>query len=231
MKVKATITADGNGDRWTAEFPRIDTGRCFPVLDGGMTAQPDECFRELAGAERSGYIQGVKSDEKFMNQLVAAWIRYVNSWKDENCISEGADGYERTMKRVERRNRRGIVTNVTAVWHQRKDGVSFAIRIRNDGVAQKRQYERFFAYKMCEAVTLINEDLAERGIPTIEMDGEATAILAEFKAWCAERDREKLVAWTNGRRFLCPHHRGGLCSPIWPKCRHYRDGRCVEVKA
>lgn len=234
MKVTAKITADGMGERWTADFPRIDTDKCFPTCDGKLTADPDECYLALA---RSPLVQGVKHDERFLNQVVASWARYVDSWKDENCIRDDADGYERTMRRVEHRRDRDMQTYVRAVWHEHKGvGVSLSIRIGNDGsVVQRRDYERIFAWKLVEAAVLVNEDLVERGLPKIEIDAETMELYAEFKAWCAERDAERKLKEKNEGRFLCPHYRNGYCSadrdgnPPDFGCVCYAQGRCVEA--
>lgn len=42
--------------------------------------------------------------------------------------------------------------------------------------------------------------------------------------------RRRFAEWTNARRFLCARHRNGYCAPICVKCRHYENGKCVEVK-
>lgn len=235
MKVTAKITAGGLGERWTAEFPRIDTGKCFPSLNGRLTADADECYLALA---RSPLVQGVKAEEKYLNQIVASWARYVDGWKEDNCIGEDADGYARTMKRIERRHDREMMTYVRAVWHEHCGvGVSLSIRIGNDGsVVQKRDYERFFAWKMAEAAVLVNEDLVERGLPPIAMDAETLALADELKAWCAAREAERELKKKNEGRFFCKHYCKGFCTtdadgnaPDFG-CPCYSRGQCVEAK-
>jgi hypothetical protein len=63
----------------------------------------------------------------------------------------------------------------------------------------------------------------------LEGVGEASDVFAEAE-WTDRRMAERdAVEAANAKRMTCACRLGAYCSPSDPRCRCYRDGRCVEA--
>lgn len=247
--MRITIPVSGDGDAWMAHLPEINF-EFDRILDADGKLVMSEVVALFRRAnefcEASGYRPTfmTSADDgfnvysmtvEFLRQLAAVthWIE--NRPGSKAHISSDDSAQDR---RLERRMNRDQVAFCRIDVKNVSTGVKIVIGFGNpkakvignceSGARECAVYIARIALNMAESVNALSREKNAGLRVTVEgRDPDLVSEAHRREAIGHERDE---VRKANEQRMTCVRRLGGYCSPSDPRCRCYRDGRCVELE-
>lgn len=247
--MRITIPVSGDGDAWMSHLPEINF-EFDRILDADGKLVLSEVVALFARAnefcQAHGYRPTFMTSSgdgfnvysmtiEFLRQLAA-----VTHWIENRPGSKAhvsADGSAQD-RRLERRMNRDQVAFCRIDVYSVASGVKFLVGYGNPkkkiigncetGAHECAIYLTRILLNMAESVNALSREKNAGLRVTVEgRDPELVSEAHRREAIGHERDE---VRKANEQRMTCVRRLGGYCSPSDPRCRCYRDGRCVELE-
>lgn len=247
--MRITIPVSGDGDAWMSHLPEINF-EFDKILDANGKLILSEVVALFARAnefcESQGYRPTFMTSSgdgfnvysmtvEFLRQLAAVthWIK--NQPGSKAHIS--ADGSPQD-RRLERRMSRDQVAFCRVDVNNVSSGVKFVVGYGNPknkvigncevGARECAIYLTRILLNMAESVNALSRE-KNAGL-RVTVEGRNPELVSEAHRREEIGRQRDIVRRANAERQTCVRRMGEYCSPSDPRCRCYRDGRCVELE-
>ena len=242
--MRISIRIASNQDCWHPRFPTVDLAKCYPKDASGKTRfDESEFVRQISAFD---YVMLSDKDSGTPMAFAAILIASVNEWLEDNGKDVDADpNVAKISSRLNRNLKRGSysfvrldITGVRVVWKGKTvRGTKVRITTNDNDVFERNPFEHDFAMILADFCRCYSNLYVSRGEPALVFSPETQALIKELHDLTVEKNEADRIRKSNESRFTCKNHRCGYCTsdaegnPPDFNCEHYRNGKCVEVKA
>ena len=246
--MRITIPVSGDGDAWMSHMPEINfdpesmldaNGKIILSKVTDLLHQANKFHEEQFGRQMFMIGSGdgfntYSMTVEFLRQLAA-----VTHWIENRPGSKAHVSSNESMqdRRLERRMSRDQVAFCRIDIRNVSTGVKFIIGYGNPmnkvigncegGAREFAIYVTRIILNLAETVNALSRD-KNAGL-RVSVEGRDPNLIPEARRREADGRQRDIVRKANEERQTCVRRLGAYCSPSNPRCRCYRDGRCVEL--
>ena len=247
--MRITIPASGDGDAWMSHLPEINF-EFDKILDSSGKLVMPEVVALFARAnefcESHGYRPTFMTSSgdgfnvysmtvEFLRQLAAVthWIEN----RPDTKAHESADGSAQD-RRLERRMERKHIAFCRIDVNNAAVGVKFVVgwgnpknKIVGNCEACAHECAIYLTRILLNMAEQVNALCREQNAGfRVVVEGRNPGLVSEARRREEIGRKRGLARQANEMRMTCVRRMGAYCSPSDPRCRCYRDGRCVELE-